>query len=63
MLPSSLTGRVVANRAASVRTRADIAAGHPCFTSDGADLAAKLAENGILCGQPTQAGSTYKSCP
>ncbi|PTE09477.1 hypothetical protein [Mesorhizobium helmanticense] len=34
-----------------------------CVTSDGADLAAKLAENGILCGQPAQAGSTYKSCP
>ncbi|MCV3210543.1 hypothetical protein OHD62_29645 [Mesorhizobium sp. YC-39] len=34
-----------------------------CFTSDGADLAAKLAENGILCGQPAQAGSAYKSCP
>ncbi|RWP65924.1 hypothetical protein [Mesorhizobium sp.] len=34
-----------------------------CLTSDGADLAAKLAENGILCGQPAQAGSTYKSCP
>ncbi|CCV12481.1 hypothetical protein [Mesorhizobium sp. STM 4661] len=33
-----------------------------CFTSDGVDLAAKLAENGILCGQPAQAGSTYKSC-
>jgi hypothetical protein len=30
-----------------------------CLTSD---LAAKLAENGILCGQPAQAGSTYKSC-
>lgn len=33
-----------------------------CLTSDGEDLAAKLAENGILCGQPAQAGSTYKSC-
>ncbi|WP_077381238.1 hypothetical protein [Mesorhizobium prunaredense] len=33
-----------------------------CLTPDGADLAAKLAENGILCGQPAQAGSTYKSC-
>ncbi|RWK60422.1 hypothetical protein [Mesorhizobium sp.] len=33
-----------------------------CLTSDGADLAAKLAENGILCGQPAQAGSIYKSC-
>lgn len=33
-----------------------------CLTSDGADLAAKLAENGILCGQPAQAGSAYKSC-
>lgn len=33
-----------------------------CLTSDGTDLAAKLAENGILCGQPAQAGSTYKSC-
>ncbi|MCP9234029.1 hypothetical protein NMG46_28120 [Mesorhizobium sp. LMG 17147] len=33
-----------------------------CFTSDGTDLAAKLAEGGILCGLPAQAGSTYKSC-
>ncbi|BCH18244.1 MULTISPECIES: hypothetical protein [unclassified Mesorhizobium] len=33
-----------------------------CLTSDGTDLAARLAENGILCGQPAQAGSTYKSC-
>jgi hypothetical protein len=33
-----------------------------CLTSDGTDLAAKLAETGILCGQPVQAGSTYKSC-
>ncbi|MER8639788.1 hypothetical protein [Mesorhizobium sp. M1273] len=33
-----------------------------CLTSDGADLAAKLVEDGILCGQPTQAGSTYKRC-
>ncbi|ESZ10259.1 MULTISPECIES: hypothetical protein [unclassified Mesorhizobium] len=33
-----------------------------CLTSDGADLAAKLAESGILCGQPAQAGSAYKSC-
>ncbi|TIP85364.1 MAG: hypothetical protein E5X63_15180 [Mesorhizobium sp.] len=33
-----------------------------CLTSDGTDLAAKLAENGILCGQSAQAGSTYKSC-
>ncbi|TIP74929.1 MAG: hypothetical protein E5X53_13410 [Mesorhizobium sp.] len=33
-----------------------------CLTSDGTDLAAKLAEKGILCGQPGQAGSTYKSC-
>ncbi|MER9971827.1 hypothetical protein [Mesorhizobium sp. M0060] len=33
-----------------------------CLTSDGADLAAKLVEDGILCGQPAQAGSTYKPC-
>lgn len=33
-----------------------------CLTSDGTDLAAKLVEAGILCGQPAQAGSTYKSC-
>lgn len=33
-----------------------------CITSDGSDLAAKLVEAGILCGQPAQAGSTYKSC-
>ncbi|MEI8699551.1 hypothetical protein [Mesorhizobium sp. ISC15] len=33
-----------------------------CLTSDGTDLAAKLAENGILCGQPAQAGPIYKSC-
>ncbi|RWB34115.1 MAG: hypothetical protein EOQ42_24615 [Mesorhizobium sp.] len=33
-----------------------------CFTPDGRDFAATLAENGILCGQPAQAGSTYKSC-
>ncbi|MER8370182.1 hypothetical protein [Mesorhizobium sp. M1378] len=34
-----------------------------CITSDGADLATKLVEDGILCGQPAQANSTYKSCP
>ncbi|MER9067580.1 hypothetical protein NKH84_13525 [Mesorhizobium sp. M0902] len=33
-----------------------------CLISDGTDLAAKLVEAGILCGQPAQAGSTYKSC-
>ncbi|MER8974421.1 hypothetical protein [Mesorhizobium sp. M0145] len=33
-----------------------------CLTSGGTDLAAKLVEAGILCGQPAQAGSTYKSC-
>ncbi|TIO04453.1 MAG: hypothetical protein E5X88_31760 [Mesorhizobium sp.] len=33
-----------------------------CLTSDGTDLAAKLAETGILCGQPAQSGSTYKTC-
>ncbi|MER9133406.1 hypothetical protein [Mesorhizobium sp. M0768] len=33
-----------------------------CFTADGTDLASKLVESGILCGQPTQAGSTYKGC-
>lgn len=34
-----------------------------CFTSDGTDLAAKLIEKGILCGQPAQSGSVYKPCP
>ncbi|MER9618582.1 hypothetical protein [Mesorhizobium sp. M0207] len=33
-----------------------------CLTSDGTDVAAKLVEAGILCGQPAQAGSTYKPC-
>lgn len=33
-----------------------------CFTSDGSDLGAKLVESGVLCGQPAQAGSTYKPC-
>ncbi|MER8453922.1 hypothetical protein NKJ46_30230 [Mesorhizobium sp. M0166] len=33
-----------------------------CFTSDGADLAAKLVESGILCGQSAQAGTTYRPC-
>jgi hypothetical protein len=33
-----------------------------CFTPDGADLAAKLIQGGILCGQPTQAGTTYAPC-
>lgn len=33
-----------------------------CLTSDGTDLAAKLVDTGILCGQPAQAGSTYKPC-
>ncbi|MER8504118.1 hypothetical protein [Mesorhizobium sp. M0204] len=33
-----------------------------CLTPDGTDLAAKLVESGILCGQPAQAGSIYKSC-
>ncbi|MER8562481.1 hypothetical protein [Mesorhizobium sp. M0578] len=33
-----------------------------CFTPDGSDLAAKLVAGGVLCGQPAQAGSTYKPC-
>ncbi|MES0029963.1 hypothetical protein [Mesorhizobium sp. M0040] len=33
-----------------------------CLTLGGTDLAAKLVETGILCGQPAQAGSTYKAC-
>ncbi|MER8963405.1 hypothetical protein [Mesorhizobium sp. M0701] len=33
-----------------------------CLTSEGRDLAADLVEAGILCGQPAQAGSTYKAC-
>ncbi|MER8778854.1 hypothetical protein [Mesorhizobium sp. M0977] len=33
-----------------------------CLTLGGMDLAAKLVEAGILCGQPAQAGSTYKTC-
>ncbi|MER8603900.1 hypothetical protein NKH45_23320 [Mesorhizobium sp. M1156] len=33
-----------------------------CLTLGGTDLAAKLVEAGILCGQPAQAGSTYKPC-
>ncbi|MER9228551.1 hypothetical protein NKI39_23510 [Mesorhizobium sp. M0664] len=33
-----------------------------CLTPDGMDLAAKLVEIGMLCGQPAQAGLTYKSC-
>ncbi|RWN02132.1 MAG: hypothetical protein EOR84_04635 [Mesorhizobium sp.] len=32
------------------------------LTSDGADFGRQLAENGILCGQPAQADSTYRSC-
>jgi hypothetical protein len=33
-----------------------------CFTPDGADLAARLTQDGFLCGQPSQAGATYKNC-
>ncbi|MER8796281.1 hypothetical protein NKH75_19125 [Mesorhizobium sp. M0984] len=33
-----------------------------CFVPDGTDLAVKLVEGGILCGQPAQAGSVYKPC-
>ncbi|MER8423322.1 hypothetical protein [Mesorhizobium sp. M1403] len=33
-----------------------------CLTSNGADLAAKLVDAGLLCGVPAQAGSTYKPC-
>lgn len=33
-----------------------------CFMADGTDLAAKLIESGLLCGQPAQAGSTYRTC-
>lgn len=33
-----------------------------CFTLDGMDLAVKLTQDGLLCGQPTQAGTTYKPC-
>ncbi|MER9242388.1 hypothetical protein [Mesorhizobium sp. M0633] len=33
-----------------------------CFMPDGTDLAAKLIESGLLCGQPAQAGSTYRTC-
>ncbi|RWM80806.1 MAG: hypothetical protein EOR81_07465 [Mesorhizobium sp.] len=33
-----------------------------CLTPDGGDRAARLVAAGILCGQPTQAGSTYQSC-
>jgi hypothetical protein len=33
-----------------------------CFTPDGRDLAATLAEIGILCGVPAQSGSIYKPC-
>lgn len=33
-----------------------------CFTAEGEDLAAMLTQGGILCGQPVQAGATYKSC-
>ncbi|MER9579499.1 hypothetical protein NKJ36_31210 [Mesorhizobium sp. M0142] len=34
-----------------------------CFTPDGSDLAAKLVESGVMCGQMAQAGATYKRCP
>lgn len=33
-----------------------------CFTPDGIDLAVKLTQNGLLCGQPAQADTTYKPC-
>ncbi|MET2827808.1 hypothetical protein [Mesorhizobium shangrilense] len=33
-----------------------------CLTPDGADLAARLTQGGMLCGQPAQAGDAYKPC-
>ena len=33
-----------------------------CLTAEGKDLATLLTQGGILCGQPVQAGATYKSC-
>ncbi|MER8867820.1 hypothetical protein NKI19_29680 [Mesorhizobium sp. M0751] len=33
-----------------------------CFMADGTDLAERLIESGLLCGQPAQAGSTYRTC-
>lgn len=33
-----------------------------CLTAKGEDLATMLTQGGILCGQPVQAGATYKSC-
>ncbi|MER8383470.1 hypothetical protein [Mesorhizobium sp. M1399] len=33
-----------------------------CFMPGGLDLATKLVQDGILCGKPAQAGTTYKPC-
>lgn len=33
-----------------------------CLMPDGADLAARLIQGGMLCGQPAQAGDAYKPC-
>lgn len=33
-----------------------------CLTAEGEDLATILTRGGILCGQPVQAGATYKPC-
>lgn len=33
-----------------------------CLTAEGEDLATMLTQGGILCGQPVQAGATYKPC-
>lgn len=33
-----------------------------CHTEDGVDVAAALAEQGILCDLPGQSGGAYKSC-
>ena len=33
-----------------------------CLMPDGADLAARLTQGGMLCGQPAQAGDAYKPC-
>lgn len=46
----------------NVSSKFDDAVVVQCLTADGTDVAAKLVEAGILCGQPSQAGSTYKSC-
>lgn len=33
-----------------------------CFVPDGDDLAAVLTQRGLLCGQPSQIGTTYRAC-